>query len=227
MGWRVTQAESRARAIAKFDVNEVETYESWIRQLTREDDLACLNDIQSAFRFRAGMTILDAGAGTGAMCNVLLNIPGLSITALEPAPAMLAKLKGKQELRDVTVIQAFCDSVEDRERVPSASFDVVISRQLVNGLFDPLAAFRNWHHWLKAGGSAIVLDGFYDRSAWTGKWEEEVDVLPVSASRTMALAPYLLESVGFRVDAVKLMHETNARPSTRTQRYLVVATKLA
>lgn len=227
MDWRINRSESRARYVAKYDADGVEQYESWICKLTREDDLACLNDIQSVFTFRYGMEILDAGAGTGAMCNVLLNIPGISITALEPAPAMLAKLKGKPKLRDVKTLEAFCDSEADQVHFPVASFDVVISRQLVNGLFDPINAFKNWHHWLKVGGSVIVLDGLYDRSSWTGTWEEEIDVLPMSACRTTAMTPYLLEFVGFHVDVVTLMRETNAMPSTRTQRYLVVASKHA
>ncbi len=227
MDWRINQSESRARYLAKYNTDEVEHYESWILQLTRDDDLACLRDIQNAFTFRGGMSVLDVGAGTGAMCKVLLNVPGLSMTAMEPAPAMLAKLKAKPELRGIRTVEGFCDSEDDRRHFPAASFDVVISRQLVNGLFDPISAFNNWHHWLRMGGSVIVLDGFYDRSSWTGKWEEEIDVLPVSACRTTALIPYLLEFVRFHVDVVTLMQETNGMPSTRTQRYLVVASKHA
>lgn len=227
MGWRITQAESRARYLAKFDADEVEQYESWIRQLSRDDDLAFLNDLRAAFTFRHGMSVLDAGAGTGAMCRVLVNVPGLSVTAMEPAPAMLEKLKAKPELRGIRTLEGFCDSVDDRAHVPAASLDVIVSRQLVNGLFDPVQAFKNWHHWLKPGGSVIVVDGLYDRSSWTGRWAEEVDVLPVSACRSTALIPYLLEGAGFHIDVVSLMKETNAMPSTRTPRYLVSATKHA
>lgn len=227
MAWRIKQNESRERYLAKYDTDEVEQYDSWIRSLSTDDDLACLRDIQNAFTFREGMSVLDVGAGTGAMCKVLLNVPGISLTAMEPAPAMLAKLKSKPELRQIETLAGFCDSEQDRTLIPPASLDVVISRQLVNGLFDPINAFKNWYHWLKAGGSVIVLDGLYDRSSWKGKWEEEVDVLPVSACRTTALTPYLLEHVGFRVDSVSFMRETNAMPSTLTQRYLVTATKIA
>ncbi|HUP79470.1 MAG TPA: hypothetical protein VM260_13040 [Pirellula sp.] len=63
MDWRINQSESRARYLAKYNTDEVELYESWIRQLTRDDDLACLRDIQNAFTFRGGMSVLDVGAG--------------------------------------------------------------------------------------------------------------------------------------------------------------------
>ncbi len=114
MVWRISQSESRTRYRAKFNRDEVERYDSWIRQLTREDDLACLADIQSHFVFRDGMSVLDVGAGTGAMCKVLLEVPGIKLSALEPAPAMLEKLRSKPELRDVQTYEGFCDAEADR-----------------------------------------------------------------------------------------------------------------
>jgi SAM-dependent methyltransferase len=138
---------------------------------------------------------------------------------------MLAKLQAKPELRHVKVVEGFCDAADDRNIFQAAAFDLIISRQLVNGLFDPLTAFKNWQHWLKADGKVIVIDGLYERSAWTGCWQDEVDVLPLSACRTTATVPYLLEAAGFNIDAVHYMHATNGLPSTRTQRYIVFASK--
>lgn len=225
MNWRITQAESRARYLAKYDAQEVEQYESWIRQLTTEDEFACVRDIESVFVFRDKVSVLDVGAGTGAMCKALTHVEGLAITALEPAPAMLARLREKPELRSVKTREGFCDAESDRAHFPTASFDLVVSRQVVNGLYDPVMAFHNWHYWLKPGGSVIVVDGLYDRTAWTGKWEEEIDALPLSACRSTASTPYLLELAGFRIDSVSLMTETNSRPTIQTTRYLVVASK--
>lgn len=105
------------------------------------------------------------------------------------------------------------------------SFDLIASRQLANCLFDPLAAFRNWYSWLRPGGAVVVMDGLFDRHDWSEKWEGVVDTLPLSACRTTATVPYLLENTGFRIDFVGLMDHTNALPSTRTQRYMVAATK--
>lgn len=225
MNWRIDQAESRARYLAKFDAAEVAQYETWIRQLTTDDELACLRDIQTVFTFRDGISVLDVGAGTGAMCKVLLHVPGITITALEPAPAMIEMMNAKPKLRSVKVHQGFCDSGADRAHFPASAFDLIVSRQLTNGLFDPMAAFQNWKTWLKPGGTVIVVDGLYDRTAWKGKWEEDIDVLPLSACRSTAAIPYLLEQVGFRVENVSWMRETNSMPATRTTRFLVVATK--
>ena len=227
MDWRGSRAASRNRYVAKYDAAEVDRYDRWILQLTREDDEACLSDLRRVFQFQAGMAVLDAGTGTGAFCKILKDVPGLSITALDPSPVMLAKLRSKTELADVTTVEGFCDGPEDRQLFREAQFQAIVSRQLVNGLFDPLTAFSNWHHWLSPGGAVVVLDGLFDRSAWTGVWQEEVDVLPISACGTTALTPYLLELAGFRVEAVEWMEATNEMPTTKTKRYMVVATKPA
>jgi SAM-dependent methyltransferase len=223
MSWRVSRDALRRRSTAKYDRAEVEAYDSLVGALSAEDEAAHLADLGEVFRFEPGMRVLDAGAGTGTVCKLLTRLEGLSITALEPAPAMLEVLRSKPALRRVRVVQGFCDAPDDRGLFEASAFDVIVSRQLGNVLFDPLAAFANWRHWLVPGGAVVVMDGLYERSAWSGRWEEEVDVLPLSACRTMALIPYLLESSGFEIEAVQPMAAVGARPSTRTPRYVVVA----
>jgi SAM-dependent methyltransferase len=136
---------------------------------------------------------------------------------------MLAILRGNPRLRAVATVEGFCDALEDRPLFPEGRFDAILSRQLVNGLYDPLCAFANWAHWLKPGGAVLVIDGTYGRDAWTGVWSEEVDVLPLSACQGCATVPYLLEAAGFRVEVVRWMDAVNRRPATRTPRYAVLA----
>jgi SAM-dependent methyltransferase len=223
--WRSTQDESRARYLAKFDEAEAERWDAIGAALEQADVDAYLSDLARVFQFRPGMAVLDAGAGTGALCTVLAGLPGLAMTALEPAPAMLARLTRRPSLGSVVAVQGFCDAQLDRHLFGAAQFDVIVSRQLVNGLFDPLTAFGNWHHWLKPGGAVVAIEGAYGRDAWTGVWQEEVDVLPLSATQSTATVPYLLEAAGFKVEAVRWMDAVNALPATRTSRYVVVARK--
>ncbi len=96
---------------------------------------------------------------------------------------------------------------------------------MANGLFDPLCAFRHWQTWLRPGGTTVVIDGLYGRDGWTGRWEEEVDVLPLAATQSTATIPYLLEAAGFEIAAVERMAAVSALPTTRTPRYVVVARK--
>lgn len=223
MSWRDSQAESRRRYVAKFDPEEAERYDALVGQLSPEDEDAYLADLARALELRAGIAVLDAGAGTGTLTRILSRVPDLSLTALEPAPAMLARLRARPELRDVAAVEGFCDAAADRRLFAAATFDAILSRQLVNGLYDPLAAFRNWHHWLKPGGAVVVIDGLYGRSAWSGRWAEEVDQLPMSACQSTAAVPYLLEQAGFRVESARMMDAVNARPATVTARYIVTA----
>ncbi|MDB5097719.1 MAG: hypothetical protein JWM80_2140 [Cyanobacteria bacterium RYN_339] len=219
IAWRGSQAASRARYLAKFDAAEAAL---WAVAMAPDDVAATLADLQHGFPFRPGLAVLDAGAGTGTLAGVLSHLEGLALTALEPAPAMVERVNDHP---GVAPVLGFCDSPADRGLFPAAHFDVIASRQLANGLYDPLAAFRNWHHWLKPGGAVVLIDGCYDRSSWQGKWAEEVDELPLSASQSLALTPYLLEQAGFAITSVGLMEATNARVATRTPRYLVVATR--
>ena len=223
MHWRLNRAESRKRYREKYDAAEARRYDSSVGHLDDEDESAYLADLDDVLSFRAGDRVLDAGAGTGTLYKVLMRLDGISLTALEPAPAMLKTLRGKPELRQVRAVEGFCDSPDDRSLFAESEFDVVISRQLTNCLFDPLAAFANWHYWLKSAGTVVIIDGLYGRSAWAGVWEEEIDALPLSACQSTAMVPYLLEVAGFQVQAVNPMRRVNERPSTMTTRYVTVA----
>lgn len=223
--FRGTQQESRDQYLASYDSVEESKNDAWVNVMTSDDHDACVADLKRCVTFSDNMTVLDVGSGTGALCIALIRIPGLRITALEPSRAMSDLLESKPQLGSVSTVQGFCDHVDDESHFAAESFDLIASRQLANCLFDPLAAFRNWYFWLRPGGCVVVMDGLFDRHAWSGNWDGMVDKLPLSACQTTATVPYLLEQTGFRIDFVGLMDNTNALPSTRTQRYMVAATK--
>ncbi|MCD0462053.1 class I SAM-dependent methyltransferase [Roseiconus lacunae] len=225
MTFRTSQSQSRERYLAMCNAGEASKYDTWIDAMDRADHDACVADLEGYVRFSGDMAVLDVGSGTGALCLALVRVPGLDITALEPSQPMIALLRAKSELSDVTTVQGFCDHSDDASLFCSGTFNLIASRLLVNNLFDPLAAFRNWNDWLRPGGCVVIMDGLFDRCDWTGDWAEFVDELPLSACRTIATVPYLLEQVGLVVEHVGMMDHTNAMPSTRTKRYMVVARK--
>ncbi len=225
MSWRHMRDLSRGRLVAKYNEIEAKSYDDFVGTLDKEDEEAYLADIQEASPFVSGQSVLDVGAGSGALTKVLSRVEGLILTALEPSPAMRDILRAKPELASVTVVEGGCDGKADKSLFPEASFDSILSRQLVNSLFDPLIAFQNWLYWLKPGGRVVVVDGVYGRDGWKGIWEEEIDVTPLAACQSMATIPYLLEFIGFGVESVGWMTRTNRLPATRTKRYVVVAKK--
>lgn len=227
MDWNDGRAAARRRTASKYDAAEAQAYGKvqGLGWLTPIEEAAYLADLQRVVAFAPGSRVLDVGAGTGVMCSMLRRLPALELTALEPSPAMLALLQAKPELANVMAFNGFCDEPQDRDRFGAGQFDAIVSRQVVNGLCDPLLAFRHWQHWLRPAGVVVVIDGLYGRDGWTGRWEEEVDVLPLAASQSLATTPYLLEHCGFRIEAVERMQTVNALPTTRTPRYVVVARK--
>ena len=225
LSFRCIQSRLRERYLAMYDIEEAAKYNTWVDALTDADHDACLADLGRCVNFSDNMAVLDAGSGTGALCLTLVRIPGLNITALEPSLSMIDLLKAKPELAGVTTVQGFCDHADDAAHFSAETFHLIASHLLVNNLFDPLAAFRNWYDWLRPEGVVVVMDGLFDRHDWTGEWGRFVDTLPLSACRTTATVPYLLEQIGFFVEHVGLMDHTNSMPSTRTERYIVVARK--
>jgi SAM-dependent methyltransferase len=225
MDWQSMRAAARRRSAAKYDMAEALAYgqQQALGWLAPPEAAAHLEDLRSLFALPSTGAVLDVGAGTGVMCTLLAGFPGLELSALEPSAAMRDLLSARPELARVNLINGFCDEPESRDQVPAAHFDLIVARQVTNTLFDPLQAFRNWLHWLKPGGAVVVIDGLYGREGWRDLWAEEIDVLPLSALQTVATVPYLLEVAGFAVERVEWMAAVNALPSTRTQRYAVLA----
>jgi len=200
MAWRDRQAV-REQYVTWYDEDEAARYDAKPGHgISLEEEAALLADMKDVVDLDRTLKVLDVGAGTGIFSRVLASLPGLEVNALEPSPAMLARLRTK--LPGITSREGFTDAAEDAVHFCAGEFDVVISRQVVCGLYDPLQAFENWRLWLKPGGKVVVIDGLFSREAWSGKWSVIADKLPLSGVQTPALTPYLLERAGFDIRCV-------------------------
>jgi len=225
MSWRISQLSYRESLLKRNDDQDALRYHRLVSPPTHEEQEAQRQDIRDVFTLRDGASVLEPGAGTGVFTQLLLTLADIELTVQEPSESMLKLLRREPSTQEVQVRQGFCDSIHDRDQFPTQRFDLIVSRMLVNSLYDPLSAFSNWHFWLKPEGAVIVIDGLFQASAWTGAWKQDVDCLPMSACESLAMVPYLLENTGFVMQHCGLMTRTNALPSPRTPRYIVVARK--
>jgi SAM-dependent methyltransferase len=93
--------------------------------------------------------VLDLGAGTGKLTRMLVE-QGLAVTALDPSPEMLARLR--KVVPKARTLEASAESIP----LPSASVDAVTAAQAFHW-FDAKTALAEIHRLLRsAGGVALV-----------------------------------------------------------------------
>ena len=92
-----------------------------------------------------GTRALDLGAGGGALTSALL-ARGCRVTAVDAAPAMVAKLSRLHPAAEARTMDAA------RLDFPDASFDLVTAGFVIHLLDDPAAAMAEVHRVLRPGG---------------------------------------------------------------------------
>lgn len=89
-----------------------------------------------------GATVLDAGAGTGALSLLAAEL-GYEVTALDLSSGMLANAERKARERGLEHRMRFVVGTADEP--PAGPFDAVMERHLLWTIPDPVGALRAWH----------------------------------------------------------------------------------
>jgi len=106
-------------------------------------------------------TLLDCGCGTGHFVNRLASMfPALNITAIDIDPYLLkiAEETTKAHREQISILAGSICSIP----LPENSFDLVISRLVLEHLPDPLAALVEVLRVVKPGGVAFFADNDFD-----------------------------------------------------------------
>lgn len=107
------------------------------------------------------LKVLDVGCGPGFLSILMMRL-GHEVKAIDGSAGMVrcAAANFAAEGRKILVQEE--DAVELPEEEEEV-YDVIISRDVVWTLYDPLRAFVRWKEVLKPGGKVIVYDGDYRR----------------------------------------------------------------
>ena len=146
-------------------------------------------DTYQALDLEPGMRVLDAGCGTGNFEHFVhqKNPPSVCIDAIDFSAAMLAVASKKNA--DLGNVEFSCGDLSGPLPYPDASFDRVLSINVLYALPDPDSTMRELLRVLKPGGvivvtspapefavAALVLDHFRRVKNIWGAWRRVVTV---------------------------------------------------
>lgn len=139
--------------------------EFWDRDSHTYDDSAShsISDPLEAATWRAalrlalpdpGASVLDAGAGTGALSLLAAEL-GYVVTALDLSEGMLSRARAKAEANGVELTFV----VGAAAKPPPGPFDVIMERHVVWTMPDPVSVFRAWREITAPGGRLVLFEG--------------------------------------------------------------------
>ncbi|HEX9496639.1 MAG TPA: ubiquinone/menaquinone biosynthesis methyltransferase [Candidatus Limnocylindria bacterium] len=112
---------------------------------------------------RAGMRVLDVGAGTGDLSFAAAS-RGAQVVAIDLSAGMLAVLRGRASPAQLARIQPLVGRAEGLP-LPNASVDRIVTGFTVRNVGDLAATFAEFQRVLRPGGRAVVLELSHPQSA--------------------------------------------------------------
>ncbi|NLH02131.1 MAG: class I SAM-dependent methyltransferase [Clostridiales bacterium] len=129
-----------------------------------------LNKILSNAPQKEQMDILDAGTGPGYFA-IILSEAGHRVTAIDCTEEMILEAKKNLDKANVSARLLIMDS--QHLNFGEESFDLIVSRNVVWTLCDPVGAYREWLRVLRPGGRIIIFDANYGMYCFDKKIEEQ------------------------------------------------------
>lgn len=115
------------------------------------------------------LQILDAGTGTGFFA-ILMTELGHTVTGVDLSPSMIDSARETAQKKNMSIDFRVMNAAQ--LDLPSARFDVVLSRNLTWTLPDARAAYADWYRVLRRGGVLINFDADYGNVSFAQQTEE-------------------------------------------------------
>jgi SAM-dependent methyltransferase len=106
-----------------------------------------------------GATVLDVGAGTGAMSLLAAEL-GYRVTGLDLSPGMLEKARAKARAQGLGDVEFVLGSSTEP---PQGPFDAVMERHLLWTTPEPVEALAAWRR-VAADGRLVLFEGLWGRT---------------------------------------------------------------
>ncbi|AKL96565.1 methylase involved in ubiquinone/menaquinone biosynthesis [Clostridium aceticum] len=140
-------------------------------QLQNDVKEECLSMLQKYAPNKPNLDCLDIGCGPGFL-SILLAQWGHKVTAVDYSENMLeyASKNFSEAKVDVSLLQMDAQNLQFED----ASFDYIVSRDLVWNLENPDKAYTEWMRVLRPGGHILILDGNYYLHYYSKDYEEAI-----------------------------------------------------
>ncbi|AFQ42599.1 class I SAM-dependent methyltransferase [Desulfosporosinus meridiei] len=118
------------------------------------------------------LEVLDIGTGPGFF-PLLLSELGHRVTAIDCTESMLATARENVKAAGFEVSFHLMDA--HKLAFEDNSFDFILTRNVTWLMYDPSAAYREWHRVLKPGGRLLIFDANYYLWQQDSQWQEEFE----------------------------------------------------
>jgi SAM-dependent methyltransferase len=133
-----------------------------------------LRELLASGLFTSESHALDVGCGTGNYAAALTDATACRISGIEPSARML------ERARDAAPWQSLVQGSAENFPFPAASFDVVMSTDVIHHVHDRPSYFREAARVLRAGGKIVTVtdshDDIYRRRPLTSHFPETVAI---------------------------------------------------